>query len=181
MQTAGFGETISFPQQGVKHMKRVLGLTTTIALVLAVGLPAQAPNFAGTWKLDPGRSEMPQMGRRGGGGPGGGMGDIALTITQTAADLTVDRQGGMASSKAVYKLDGSESLVPGGRGGDAKAKARIEGSTLVIESTRAMGEMTMTTREVWSIDASGNLVQESTTQTPGGERKSKLVFTKVTG
>jgi len=40
------------------------------------------------------------------------------------------------------------------------------------------GPMKLATKEVMSLDADGTLVIESTTATPMGERKSKLVYKK---
>ena len=86
-----------------------------------------------------------------------------MVVKQSATELSVTR----GEQTIVYKLDGSEITIAGGRG-NSQAKARVEGATIVIETTRAMGEMTMTSKATWSIDG-GSLV--ITTTTPQGERK----------
>ena len=162
-------------------MKRTLALVTALAVVLTVGMMAQGKtDFSGTWKRDATRSDAPQMGR---GGPGGGapMGDVTLTIAQTAADITMERKVGETVQKSVYKLDGSESINTSPRG-DTKSKATWDGANLVIESTRTMSmggnEMTITAKEVWSLGADGAITQVTTSTTPRGEVTIKTVYVK---
>jgi len=116
------------------------------------------------------------MGGGGGGrGPGGPM-----TITQTAAELTIERAGmGGQTTKSVYKLDGSESVNPGGRGGESKSTAKWNGAKLGIKTVMAMGETTMETTAVYSLSADGKvLTVEQTRQSPNGEVKSTMVYNK---
>jgi hypothetical protein len=151
-------------------MKRAVVSLAALTFALTVGLQAQgAANFAGTWKLNMEKSEMGGGGR---GGRGGGMpGD--MVIKQTATELSVTR----GENTTVYKLDGSEVTIPGPRG-EAKAKARAEGATIVIETTRSMGENTITTTSTWSMEGD-NLVISSVSATPMGERKTKMVYDKA--
>jgi hypothetical protein len=160
-------------------MKRTATIVTAVALALAVGLAAQGKtNFSGTWKRDASKSDAP-MGRG-----GAMMGDVTLTIAQTATELTVDRQMGQMSQKAVYKLDGTESTNPGGRGGEVKSKAAWDGAKLVIDSTQTMSmggnEMTITSKDTWELAADGTLTVTTTRTTPRGEQTMKTVYTKVT-
>jgi len=154
-------------------MKRAVVSLAALTFALAVGLQAQdTANFAGTWKLNMEKSEMGGGGRSGRGGRGGGMmGE--MTVSQTATELTVTR----GQNTIVYKLDGSEVTIPSPRG-EAKAKARVEGTTIVIETTRSMGENTITTTSTWSMEG-GTLVVSSVTATPMGERKAKMVYDKA--
>jgi hypothetical protein len=165
-------------------MKRVLSLALAAALVVPFMAQAQAkPNFSGTWTLDQAKSDPPPQrgggggggGGRGGGGGGGGRGGGGpITIVQSAADIKI--------GEATYKLDGSESVNQmQGRGGpqEVKSKARWEGNTIVIESTRDMGGMSITTKEVRSLSADGKeMTVQTTNQTPQGEMTRKTVFTK---
>lgn len=170
-------------------MKQRIAVVAVVVIALAVGLAAQGKtDFAGTWKRDATKSDAPQMGRGGpgGGGPGGGgmMGDVTMTVTQTASELAIDRKMGETSQKSVYKLDGSESVNPGMRGGDVKSKAKWDGANLVIESTQTMstqmGDMTINTKDVWQIGTDGTLTVVTTRSTPQGERTTKTVYAKVT-
>jgi len=166
-------------------MKRTLALVTALAVVLAVGVMAQGKtDFSGSWKRDATRSDTPQMGR---GGPGGGApaGDVTLTITQTASEITFERKTGENTQKGVYKLDGSESTITSPRGGEIKAKVNWEGANLVIAATQTMNmggnEMTSTSKETWSLGADGAITVQSTRTTPRGEMTSKTVYTKIAG
>jgi hypothetical protein len=136
-------------------MKRAVTTLAVLTFALSVGLLAQAPNFAGTWKLNAEKSEM--------GGGGGRMGG-----------------GGGMMGEMVDKLDGSESTNAGMRG-ETKSKAKVEGSTIVIDSTSSFegpnGAMTITSKEVWSMDG-GSLVINTTRTTPRGERTTKMVYDK---
>lgn len=145
-------------------MKRAAISLATLAFALAMAWPVQAQtDFSGTWKLNAEKSEM-----GGGGGRGGGM-MAEMVVTQSATELSVTR----GEQTVVYKLDGSETTVPGGRGGAATAKARAEGATIVIETTRMMNDQAMTTKATWAM-VDGALVV--TNSSPRGE--TKMVYEK---
>ncbi|HEX7023374.1 MAG TPA: hypothetical protein VF187_01040, partial [Gemmatimonadales bacterium] len=123
----------------------------------------------------------------GGGGGGGGMGgmmrDAVTTITQTATELTLVTKFGENTRTLTYKLDGSESVNQGMRGGETKSKAHWDGATLIIESVSNMsgpnGDMQITSKEVRSLSEDGKLMTVvTTTTTPNGERVRKTVYDK---
>jgi hypothetical protein len=163
---------------------------TAIALAITGAVFAQAkPDFSGTWTLDRDKSEMPQMGgaggRPGGGGMGAPMGDVTVTIKQSADTVTIEQKMGETGSRTLtYKLDGSESVNQGMCGGEAKSTTKWDGNKLVTESTQTFngpnGEMTMKSKEVRSLDADGTMHVEVTRETPRGTNTSKLVFKKTT-
>jgi hypothetical protein len=160
-------------------MKRVL-LTAMVA-ALVIPFPARAqgrPDFSGTWTLDTAKSDPPPQGRGGGGGGGG----ATLTIKQTGTELAVTSEGRQGPQTMTYKLDGSpNSNEVMGRGGaqTVKSTAKWDGSSLLIESTREFNGITITTKEVRRLDNGGKeMIVESTTQTPQGEQKRKVVYTK---
>jgi hypothetical protein len=153
-------------------MKRVLSLALAAALIVPFVAKAQAkPDFSGTWTLDTAKSDPAPAGR---GGGGRGMAAGPVTIAQTAANIKI--------GDATYKLDGSESInQQQGRGGpmEVKSKARWEGNTIVIESTRDFGGMSITSKEVRSLSADGKeMTVQTTTATPQGENSRKTVYTK---
>lgn len=160
----------------------------TAAWVLAAavaGFAQKTPDFTGTWTLDPSKSEMPRMGGMGGRGGEGGMGGgMTVTIKQTAGTLTIEQRMGEMSRTIAYKLDGTESVNPGMRGGDVKSTSRWEGNTLVTESTQTMsgpsGEVTIKSKEIRSLADDGTMVVDTTRETPRGTQTSKLVFRKTT-
>jgi hypothetical protein len=157
-------------------MRRVLVLAMAAAVVLPFPARAQGkPDFSGTWTLDTAKSDPPPQGRGGGGAS-------SMTIKQTGAELSVTSEGRQGPQTMTYKLDGSESSNQVmGRGGQqtVKSTAKWDGSNLVIETTRDVQGMSITTKEVRRLDSGGKeMVVESTTQTPQGEMKRKTVYTK---
>jgi len=158
-------------------MKRVLLLALATAVVLPFHARAQAkPDFSGTWTLDTAKSDPAPQGRGGGGGA------ASVTIKQTGAELAVTSEGRQGPQTMTYKLDGSESTNQVmGRGGaqSVKSTAKWDGSSLVIETTRDFNGMSITTKEVRRLDNGGKEMHvETTAQTPNGEQKRKVVYTK---
>jgi hypothetical protein len=154
------------------------------AMVAAVVIPFTAraqgkPDFSGTWTMNEAKSDPAPQGR---GGRGGGMGGGSVTIKQTATELSVTSEGRGGPQTMTYKLDGSESTNQVmGRGGaqTVKSTAKWDGSSLVIETTRDFNGMSITTKEVRRLDNGGKeMIVETTAQTPQGEQKRKVVYTK---
>jgi len=162
------------------------------ALVLFVVLPSAAlaqgkPDLSGTWTFDEAKSD-PAPARAGGGGGGGGRGGgrmggapaTAMTIKQTAAQLSMDRTTAQGAQTVVYKLDGSESTNTIGPG-PATSKAMWDGNKLVITTTQTVqgrgGEITINSKEIYSVQ--GNVLTiETTRTTPAGDQSRKLIYTK---
>ena len=129
-------------------MRRMAIALTAATLLVSAGLSAQAPALSGHWTLVPDPNAAPPAGGGGGGGKGGGRGGGAqgfcgmeCTIAQDAKTLTVTRTTQAGEQKAVYNLDGSDSknMVPGRQGGaptEVVSKAKVEGSKIVISTTR---------------------------------------------
>lgn len=127
-------------------MKRITAMLSAAAVVMmAAGVLAQAPSFAGKWMMD-----MPADAPAGGGGGrgfgGGGAWGQAPTITQDATTLTVEYTQGQNPVKIVYKLDGSESknsmMGRGGQATEQVSKATWEAGKLKIVTTTAAGDQT---------------------------------------
>ena len=159
-------------------MRRVLLLAATMAVILPFAAHAQGkPDFSGTWTLDTAKSDPAPAGRGGGGG-----GAATLTIKQTATELAVQSEGRQGPQTMTYKLDGSESKNEQmGRGGAQTivSKAKWDGASLIIDTTREIQGMSITTHEVRKLDNGGKEMKvESTTQTPQGEVKRNVVYTK---
>lgn len=159
-------------------MRRVLLAAMVAAVVIPFTARAQSqPDFSGTWTLDTARSDPAPQGR-GGGGTGGG----SVTIKQTGTELAITSEGRQGPQTMTYKLDGSESAnqVMGRGGAQAvKSTAKWDGASLVIDTTRDFQGMAITTHEVRRLDNGGkDLIVETATQTPQGEQKRKVVYTK---
>jgi hypothetical protein len=103
----------------------------------AAALHAQSAGaLAGAWTLH----QEP-------GGRGGGRGGIPgvpiateLVIKVSPTDVTIDANTGSAQTiqTSVYKLDGSETTVPGPLGWTVKAKAAWKDSALVVNTVRSI-------------------------------------------
>jgi hypothetical protein len=167
-----------------------VGMTLAIAVVAATIALAQArPDFSGTWTLDLDKSETgaPPAGAPGGDRPGRGQGfplDATFVVKQTASELSIDQRVAGNSTVTTFKLDGSENVNTGMRGGQVKSKARWDGNRLIVESTQPLntpdGERSLDTKEIRSLAPDGTMVVERTTVTPRGTRTQKLVFKKTT-
>jgi hypothetical protein len=150
-------------------------------MVAAIVIPFTAraqgkPDFSGTWTLDTAKSDPAPQGRGGGGGA------ASVTIKQTGTELAITSEGRQGPQTMTYKLDGSESTNQVmGRGGaqTVKSTAKWDGSSLVIETTRDFNGTSITTKEVRRLDNGGKEMHvETTAQTPNGEQKRKVVYTK---
>lgn len=159
-------------------MKKFAFLAVVLAVVLALPALATAqakPDFSGKWIQDMDKSD-PAGGGRGPAGP------QSLTITQSATELTIERETPNGAMKTVYKLDGTESENSTGRG-TSKTKSTWEGATLVTAGAQTMNmqgnEVTMEMKEVRSLEADGTMVVVTTTKSQMGERTRKVVFKKA--
>jgi hypothetical protein len=159
-------------------MTRKFVLVALLAVALAVPSMAMAqakPNFSGKWVQDMDKSDP--MG--GGGGGRGPAGPATLTYTQTATELTIERETQNGVQKTVYKLDGSPSENAGGRGDAVTSKTTWDGSKLVTKYSRTMGENTVEVTETRSIEADGTLVLVTAMKGgPNGDTSRKTVFKK---
>lgn len=173
-------------------MKRIY-LIFGALLVLSVFAYSQneTANYAGSWTLDGGKSELGERGR---------IKSMTMTVTQTATELAYERavereareegggggRGGMrgmfgGNQSAKYALNGKETTSEGEMG-TAKLQAKSEKGTLKLTQKRTidtqMGAITISTTEKWSLSEDGKtLTIKSETATPRGNQNSKMVFT----
>ena len=171
----------------MKHRNMVATLALATALVAMTAAQAK-PDLSGTWTFDEAKSDPAPARGGGGGGGGGGRGGgrmggapaTAMTIKQTANELTMDRTTAQGAQTAVYKLDGSESKNTIGMG-PATSKAAFEGSKLVIATTQTVqgrgGEITIDSKDIYSVEGN-TLTIETTRNTPAGAQTRKLIYTK---
>jgi opacity protein-like surface antigen len=159
-------------------MKKFAFLAVVLAVVLALPAFATAqakPDFSGKWIQDMEKSDQ-------GGGGRGPAGPQSLTVTQSATELTIERETPNGTMKTVYKLDGTESENSTGRG-TSKTKSTWDGAKLVTAGSQTMNmqgnEVTMEMKEVRSLEADGTMVVVTTTQSQMGERTRKVVFKKA--
>ena len=152
-------------------MKKIALLVVVLAVAVAGLAVAQAkPDFSGKWapKVDP--NAAPPAG----GGGRGGMGGGPMTITQTAAELKMERTMGENTMTTVYKLDGTESINKTQRG-ESKSTAKFEGGKLLIKTVSEGAQGPQETTAAWSLSADGKELTMVTT-TARGERT--MTYTK---
>jgi hypothetical protein len=151
-------------------------------LLAAVSVLAQSkPNFAGKWTLVPDPNAAAPAGGRGGGR--GGFGGLGQTFTATQDDktLTVVSTNQMGETKAVYNLDGSASKNPltfSNNTIDRESKVKWDGAKLVITTTTNFNGNAIESTQSWSLDASGSLIVESTSNFQGTPTSTKLTYKK---
>ena len=93
--------------------------------------------------------------------------------------MTTTTQAG--ETKTVYNLDGSESKNPltmQGNTIERVSKAKWDGAKLVITTTTNFQGTPIETTQTWSLDASGGLVIESTSNIGGNPTNTKMVYKK---
>jgi hypothetical protein len=127
-------------------------------VILAATVFAQSPpSFAGKWVVAPDPSA--------GGGRGfGGLGQAA-TITQDASSLTITRTTQAGEFTSTYKLDGTESkntLNFQGNAVEQLSKAKWDGARLIVNTSMNFNGNPVETSMIMSLDATGNLVVETT-------------------
>ena len=155
-------------------MRGVLLTAVVVAVVIPFTARAQGrPDFSGTWTRDAAQSDPPSQ---------GGGGSSGHTISQTATGITVTIAGRGGPETSIYKLDGTESTnqVQSPEGPlTVTGTAKWDGASLIIETRREIRGMTITTKEVRTLDTTGKeMTIEATTQSPQGEIRRKVVFMK---
>jgi hypothetical protein len=159
-----------------------------------LGMRGRSGGFGGRGGRRRGEGGLPGGGGQGGGFPGGrspGGGGFSLP-----RDAVVGMALRMAPPKAVYSLDGKETLqqVEARESGDGrpsqpsgsvafKANWKKGGKTLELQSNRKFetpeGERSMTSKDRWELSEDGNtLTVQRTIDMPMGVEEVKLVFTK---
>jgi len=148
------------------RMKNIESMTMTVAqsdkeLKITTAAKRGAPPAGGP----PAGGGGPGAGGGGGRGMGGGMGDQTLTYSLDGKETSAEVQGGMGTStvKMIAKMDG--------------AKLNLTNSRTVNSQ---MGEVKITTKETWELQADGSLKVKRDTESPRGSESNELVFTKKT-
>jgi hypothetical protein len=110
-------------------------------LAASAAFAAVKPDFSGTWKMDPARSESAHQDVP--------IGPVELVIHQTANALTLETR---RSEKEVleFKLDGAEAV-----NGSVTTKAHWNGTKLVLETVRDINGATITTMQTFQLVANG--------------------------
>ncbi len=121
----------------------MLALVWRVALIFVVAsaVLAAKPDFSGTWKMDPARSESAHQDVP--------IGPIELVIRQTAATLTLETHR-TGTEVLTFQLDGTEAV-----NGSVTTKAHWNGTKLVLETVRDINGSTVTTMQIFQRVANG--------------------------
>ena len=155
---------------------RAAGAAAALLLVAAWALPANPPNFSGTWKLDEAASANVSPNMRGAVLVVDQKGDhIRVTPAQQAAGKLH-----LAGDEIVADGKAYEKGVGGGKG-VLTARWSADGKTLEYELTSTSKETgkSAVQRSRWSLSSDGSTwLRETRTTGEGQNRMSRLVFRK---
>jgi oxalate decarboxylase/phosphoglucose isomerase-like protein (cupin superfamily) len=124
-------------------VKNLVAFALLVTLASPFSARAQGPDFSGTWKMDPTRSESAAQKDP--------IGPVTIVIEQTRNDLRMETTRIEGTSVVTYTLDGSEVQIPGGT-----AKTHWDGPRLVTEIERYVQGQAVTTKETRTLTAGGN-------------------------
>lgn len=177
-------------------MKKNLILAAVFTLAAVFSVSAQkATDFSGTWTLDTAKSKL---------GDRNMIESQTLTVTQNDKEIKIEtaskmkpppeggpqrgaRMGMMGGGDGIstYSLDGKEtkSEVQGPMGAmPVSMKAAWDGSKLKLTRSSSfsgpMGDVTIGSKETWSLGTDGVLTVERETSSPRGTNSTTLVFSK---
>ena len=156
-------------------MKRAVAVCGAVAMLMIAASAFAQTNISGKWAPDTDKNPAPAAG--GGGGRGGGMMAGPMTITQTATELTIERETPNGAQKTTYKLDGSEQTITQAQG-EAKVKAKIDGATIVVSTTTDRGQGPTTTTAVYSMEGANLVIATTRPGRGGGEPTTAKMFYK---
>lgn len=134
-------------------MKFVRAGSFALAAVLLAAPAAQAqqPAFAGSWAMDPSRSDSAKQAEP--------IAPTVLVISQTPSQLVIEKRQGDASDVVKYALDGSETVsdLDGNKATPNKATGslRIQQDQLVTETLYEISGVPMRQSQVFSLSADG--------------------------
>jgi len=154
----------------------VFAFATLAAPVAAQGPSAAAhPDFVGTWKLDPKKSE----------GTGLPL-SMTLKAAKDAKVMTINRTGtteqGEQRSLLIVNLDGSptkNTVTTQGASVDLNLTASWDGPVFVVKTKANIGGQPLDQTDRWTLGANGKTLHIATTLTGGGQTKTQtLAFDK---
>ncbi|HSO85943.1 MAG TPA: hypothetical protein VLQ91_05285 [Draconibacterium sp.] len=130
-------------------------------------------DFSGSWTLNTSKSKLGER----------SFAPKSVVIVQTKADISIEThsefQGEERVRKSKYTLDGKECTNKGFRDMDVKSTAvwSADKKALTITSKVSMDNGDMTMKSVYKMDGA-NLVNESSSSSPMGDRSETQVFDK---
>ena len=144
-------------------MRVILCVFCVVYLAAASTSEQTAPDFSGTWKMDPSRSESAHQDAP--------IGPVWLVIHQSPDEFRLETRRSEPHSKVAstevltFHYDGKELLNPSSAGGPVKAKAHWDGRKLIAETERDINGATVTTMQIFELSPNGKeiAIQKSLT------------------
>lgn len=166
-------------------MTRRLAITTVLAAFVAVSsaqpAPTPRPNFAGTWKLNLEKSDLPDMLR-----PNSETDTVAQTGDLVKVSIVSDSQMGKLAYSFAAKLDGTDTpaatddFPPDSVFKILSSQAAWQGSSLVITQKSSFQDAVGTVTLTFTISDDGKVLTKSThISFDLGELDAKSVYDKV--
>lgn len=151
---------------------------------------AQTPNFSGEWTLDKGKSKMDE--RQSASIESQTLKveqsnqEVKVTVTTKQTESQSGRRADIGGGTNTYPLDGKEfNSENESQIGKVliKSKGEIKDGKLNLQSIRtinnSMGDITITTKEVWELSADGKILTiKREFESQRGKINSELIFTK---
>ena len=171
----------------MKQMHTFVGGVVAIMILAGAAAAQTRPDFSGVWKpIDVGVSTLtapapPPPPPPDGPPPPPPPRTLSLTIAHSRSEMKIDRRVDSAGRELVYtftfKLDGSENVNQMGSI-DFRTKASWDGDALVLNAVTSVGDKPIgQLKEVYRLEG-GELVIETTRQTPAGTFTSKAAHRK---
>jgi hypothetical protein len=135
---------------------------------------APATSLTGRWQLS---------GQSGRGNFAGYSTPTRLTISEAGNEVTIAGDTGTENQmvSSTYRLDGSETAVPGPLGWDTRAKAQRRDGALVVAVTRTIdgpsGKLRFDISDVYRLNGDGVLTVERSQ----GSRKRTMTYSRAAG
>lgn len=155
--------------------RRIILFGTFLATFFLLGCAARAagPDFSGEWKLNSAKSDF---------GKFPAPQSITRKIAQQGAKVsitTIQKSAkGELTTAVAYTTDGKQVTNPG-QGGETKGSAEWIGDKLMIESSRAVGGLTLTQKDIWTLSPDGKMLTvDSQVTLPNGQFDIRQVFDK---
>ena len=155
------------------NLRNAVSVLALAGLAATLASAADKPNFTGTWKMNPAKSDF---------GPIPPPDKLERTIKHDDPKMVVNTinvgmQGEM-KSEAVYTTDGKDSINKTA-GMEVKSVAAWDGDKLVIKAKREAQGMEITTVDTWTLSADGKVLTSSNAlSTPQGDFKITTVMEK---
>ena len=154
--------------------RRYVALCGLPVFALALAVSAQAkPNFAGTWKMNAGKSDFGQM-----PAPDSRTDKITHADPDMAVAISSVGERGEFNYTMKYSTDGKETSNSI-RDNPFKSVAKWDGDALMIDSKGSFGGNDVTIKAKWTLSEDGKtLTINSHFASSMGEGKQKLVLEK---